>query len=72
MFLSNKKNMLYKASKHAEEVAKMFTYTLSTTILLGTVFNLYNEMLRFRHEQTGEIVHPSCLNVNGSISMYCV
>ena len=24
------------------------------------------EMLRFKHEQTHEIVHASCLNVNGS------
>ena len=71
--MSNKKNLLYKASKHAEEVAKMFTYyTLNTPILLETVFNLYNEMLRFKHEQMCEIVHASSLNVNGSVSMFCV
>ena len=64
--------MLYKASKHAEIVAKSFIrrhnwlhIILQTFIddFRGQSVRRFNdETLRFKREQTREIVHASCLN----------
>ena len=72
MFLSNKKNMLYKASKHAEKVAKSLRSQLFSYYCIlyfkhddfnGKNVGFNVETLRFKREQTCEIVRASCLNV---------
>ena len=68
--------MLYKASKHVEKVAKSFLHVIIVYIFLyfkyddfsGQSVRFNDETLRFKREQTRDIVHASCLNVNGSIT----
>ena len=64
--------MLYKASKHAEKLAKVFFDVIIVYILYfkhddftGKSVRFNDEKLRFKREQTREIVY-ACLNVNGS------
>ena len=67
--------MLYKASKQAEKVAKR-SLTVDVIIVyilcfkhvdfIGESVSFNEEMSHFKCEQMHEIVHASCLNINGS------
>ena len=59
--------MCQKGCKTFSLMSELFTYYASSGDFIEQSVTFNDEMPRFKREQTHEIVHSSCLNVNGSM-----